>query len=263
MSSGNFFDRIGHGFRRELPHLSGAGWSNEINHRLQQWGVPQAWASNIGTALAPTVMPHHMTSYYAARDRGMDTTDARQFATSDAIRTAAAAAAVYGGVEAAGAYGAGGAGGSGATSGFGGFAPATGGESSTLFGGLYGGGSAPASFGGIGTTGGLNIGAGSAAGSGIGGGLFGGGYSAAANAPLAGQTAGSGIDYQSLLKNMMQQGQSSGGGGGYQGGNSMQPITSAPAQAGMLNASAPQQAQAPQQDTINPMLLAMLLNKRY
>lgn len=208
MSSGNFFDRIGHGIRREAGNLSGARWSNEIAHRLEQWGLPSTWASNIGTALAPTVMPHHATSYYAARQRGMDPTDARQFATSDALRTAAAAAAVYGGVEAAGAYGAGGgaASGSGATSGLGGFVPASGGASggfTSSAGTPFLGGSSLGGFGSAGEVGGSGIANGF--GAGAGGGLFNGGGGVLGGGGMLGQ-----IDFTKLMKGGlqgMQQGQ--------------------------------------------------------
>lgn len=87
-----------------LEILSGARLNNELSHRFQQWGIPTAWAENWGGALAPTLLPHHFSSYYAARERGLDKTDARQFATNDALRTALSAAAVYGGAVAGPAY---------------------------------------------------------------------------------------------------------------------------------------------------------------
>lgn len=80
---------------RVAAELSGR-ISNELTHRFQQWGIPTSWAENWGNALAPTVVPHHFVAYYSARQRGLSPTQARQFATDDAVRTAAAAAATYG-----------------------------------------------------------------------------------------------------------------------------------------------------------------------
>lgn len=187
-----------------LEWLSGARLSNELSHRFQQWGIPTAWAENWGDALAPTVLPHHITAYYAARERGQSPTQARQFATDDAFRTAAAAAAVYGGVAGAGAYGAGGAAGSG--------------------GGVTGTG-AGAGFSGVGSEGSLLGGTQMGAGglySGVGAGadsaaLGGGGSvlgSGAGYTPLAGSQAGimagdtgagaGGLNYAKLIKSMGQ-----------------------------------------------------------
>lgn len=184
-----------------LDWASGAKISNALGDRFKKWGLPTVLAEHWGNTLAPAPLTHHATSYYAARDRGMDKTDARQYAQNDALRALISSAAVYGGVAAGGAYGAGGAAsGSGATSGLGGFVPASGGASggfTSSAGTPFLGGSSLGGFGSAGEVGGSGVANGF--GAGAGGGLFNGAGGVLNGGGMLGQ-----IDFTKLMKGGMQ-----------------------------------------------------------
>lgn len=108
----SFWKKMGREIKRPFDQLGreGGRLTNKIKDEMPNW-APDWFKDNAATAINPLAQiagGDTMGQYYANREAGMDSTDARQKASSNLARQFAMALAAYGGFAALGGAGGGG-----------------------------------------------------------------------------------------------------------------------------------------------------------